>query len=632
MNISYKNVTIDVRNKNKAKSSKYARLVENCCGEIKSGELLALMGPSGCGKTTLLSALAGRFQKGSITSGSILVNNEVRNAQTWLKTIGFVDQDDQIFELLSVKETLEYAARFRLKNASKSIIKEKINILCQNFGLTNVIKNQMSKLSGGERKRVMIAVELITDPEVIFLDEPTSGLDTKTALNIIKLLKDLAQKGKTIVITIHQPSIEIYNMFDKLLLMSKGKTIYSGPANACEEFLFDKGIEKREGISFPDFIAEMAVTDSIFVESNTNIKKVEEIMEEFDRNNINTNYIVTKKNENFYNFSIKLNDVFYLFKRKFISKKRNFWKFVKPIIGRSFFVTFIATNFYFIKNAAENAMNERKQNAAFLFVDESQSNIIDILMILSTKILLSSILLPMLLITCIVFTLPSFFDEDKVIKREIAVGSYSAASYYLGTFLYCFVNEFIFSITILVSLLLISRKHLDVCFYIYILLNPILGIFIGLAYGSISRNKKVINIFGGIFTFLTFINHVTLVNFKSITSEYFSPNVYKFVKLLFYIAIIIPSLHWYALFLSYHSEKLEDLISENPYFDMNLHFGRKSNVYFTCATTYIGDLTLKKYAIVILLVANIILYAAFAIYRQTVMLMPEIRMKLSKNN
>ncbi|KAM0678563.1 hypothetical protein BDAP_000966 [Binucleata daphniae] len=126
MTFTYINVTIDALNKNTGKRQKYIRLVTNACGLVKKGELLAIMGPSGCGKTSLISALAGRIQKGVITSGEILFNNEKRNTRNWLKMTGFVAQDDQIFEKL--KKRLHMLAILDLaKPQAKMLVVELMN-------------------------------------------------------------------------------------------------------------------------------------------------------------------------------------------------------------------------------------------------------------------------------------------------------------------------------------------------------------------------------------------------------------------------------------------------------------------------------------------------------------------------
>ena len=133
----------------------------------------------------------------------------------------------------TVKELIEFAAKIRTNQDAKEI-EEKVNSIIERLGL-NECKNTMigdvaqRGISGGERKRTSIGYELITEPSILLLDEPTSGLDSSTSKRIIKLLRKEAQRGMTVLATIHQPSADIFLMFDKVIVLSEGHTIYSGP-------------------------------------------------------------------------------------------------------------------------------------------------------------------------------------------------------------------------------------------------------------------------------------------------------------------------------------------------------------------------------------------------------------------
>lgn len=149
-------------------------------------------------------------------------------------------QDDVLFETFTCYECLYFAAKLRL-NRTEDIIVERIEELIKQLGLekcrNTIVGNVMVKgLSGGEKKRTAIAVELITNPKVIFFDEPTSGLDSFTTLKLVKLMKEQAMKGKMIISTIHQPSSQAFNLFDKLILMSEGRIIYQGEASEATDY------------------------------------------------------------------------------------------------------------------------------------------------------------------------------------------------------------------------------------------------------------------------------------------------------------------------------------------------------------------------------------------------------------
>ena len=226
-------------------------ILKGVSGEAKPGEFLAIMGSSGAGKTTLLNLLSNRVQKTKYLqySGEIFANNQNITEIAYTNYIGYVTQEDIILESLTVKESLMFSGRLRVK-ASYESISQKVDKLIKELKLENcantLIGDHMMKgISGGERKRTSIGIELITDPSIIFLDEPTSGLDSFTASIVINLLLLQAKKGRTVISTIHQPSSDIFHMFDKLLLMSDGYILFHGKATDCISFF------SRLGFSCP---------------------------------------------------------------------------------------------------------------------------------------------------------------------------------------------------------------------------------------------------------------------------------------------------------------------------------------------------------------------------------------------
>jgi len=218
-------------------------------GYVNPGEVLAIMGPSGAGKTSLLNILAQRVKR---FQGSVMVNGKNIGSK-FRRVAAFVQQDDILMGNLTVKETLNYAAQLRLPTSMSR--KEKnaiVNSVIAELGLDHAVNTRIgvpgiSKgLSGGEKKRCSIAVELLVNPSIIFLDEPTSGLDARTAMNIVETIVALARRGRTIVLTIHQPRSNIFHMFDKLLLLARGKVAYFGKAN--EAVTYFKQIESAYDI------------------------------------------------------------------------------------------------------------------------------------------------------------------------------------------------------------------------------------------------------------------------------------------------------------------------------------------------------------------------------------------------
>lgn len=230
------------RNKKMKKKSPDAKLedetkviLNHVDGMFRAGRLTAIMGPSGAGKTSLLDAIAGNLMGGQI-SGTITVNGEDYSGKKIKEISGFVFQDDVLLPTMTVREAIEQSAVLRLP---RSVTREEqlrriddiVSMLhleaCQD---TKVGSSTKKGISGGERKRTSIAMELMANPPMLFLDEPTSGLDTFTAYTVVKCLLRLAKQGRTVVTTIHQPSSEIFHLFDDLLLLANGHVVYYGPA------------------------------------------------------------------------------------------------------------------------------------------------------------------------------------------------------------------------------------------------------------------------------------------------------------------------------------------------------------------------------------------------------------------
>ena len=208
----------------------------------ESGNLVGIMGASGAGKSTLINVLSGSYIP---TNGSVRINGiDLHDEPEKLEgLIGYVSQDDLLIEDLTVYQNLYYNAKLCFGNLSEYNIKKKVINLLKSLGLYDIRDMKVGsplnkKISGGQRKRLNIALELIREPAVLFLDEPTSGLSSKDSDNIIDLLKELAIKGKLVFVVIHQPSSDIFKMFNQLLVLDEGGyLIYNGdPVESIQYF------------------------------------------------------------------------------------------------------------------------------------------------------------------------------------------------------------------------------------------------------------------------------------------------------------------------------------------------------------------------------------------------------------
>ncbi len=208
----------------------------------ETGTLIALMGASGAGKSTLLHVLNGSEAP---TSGKVLINgiNIHKNPEKIKGIVGFVPQDDLLVEDLTVYQNLYFAARLCFNNFSKGQIQRLILKTLDDLGLSETkdlkVGSPLQKtISGGQRKRLNIGLELLREPTVLFVDEPTSGLSSRDSENIIDLLKELSLKGKLVFAVIHQPSSDIFKMFDKLVILDTGgyQIYYGNPVDAVTYF------------------------------------------------------------------------------------------------------------------------------------------------------------------------------------------------------------------------------------------------------------------------------------------------------------------------------------------------------------------------------------------------------------
>ncbi|KAL5555438.1 hypothetical protein UlMin_037674 [Ulmus minor] len=225
----------------------------NC--RAKPWEILAIVGPSGAGKSSLLEILAGKLTP---QSGSIFINQKLVDKAKFKKSSGYVTQKDTLFPLLTVDETLLFSAKLRLR-LPPAQLSSRVKALLQELGLSHVAgarvgDDRVRGISGGERRRVSIGVDVIHDPKVLILDEPTSGLDSTSALQIIDMLKTMAEtRGRTIILSIHQPGYRIVKLFNSILLMANGSVLHHGTVEQLGVNLRLMGLELPLHVNVVEF-------------------------------------------------------------------------------------------------------------------------------------------------------------------------------------------------------------------------------------------------------------------------------------------------------------------------------------------------------------------------------------------
>ncbi|XP_020592864.1 ABC transporter G family member 7 [Phalaenopsis equestris] len=404
-------------------------LLTNVSGEAKSGRLLAVMGPSGSGKTTLLNVLAGQLAASPRLhlSGHLDINGKSRLSGGY--KIAYVRQEDIFFSQLTPREILSIAAELQLPEIASVEKRNKyVDDLLFRLGLINCADSivgdaKVRGISGGEKKRLSLACELIASPSVIFADEPTTGLDAFQAEKVMETLQQLAQEGHTVICSIHQPRSSVFKKFDDLVLLSEGLVVYNGPAKDEPLKYFAKlGYECPDHMNPAEFLADLISIDYSSAECvHSSQTRIDKLVAEFSQNSLVMECASPVNASKDLSFPTK-------FARKSLTKRRaGWWKQFRLLLKRAWMQAF--------RDGPTNKVRTRMSVAAavifgsvFWRMGRSQTSIQDRMGLLQVAAINTAM-------AALTKTVSVFPKERTIINREHAKRSYAMGPYLLSKLL-----------------------------------------------------------------------------------------------------------------------------------------------------------------------------------------------------
>ena len=497
INLVFQNLFYTVEDKVESKIQKKEVkkiILNNLTGYFCHGRLTAIMGPSGAGKTSLMEIISGQSKSGIVT-GNLFLNGNLSDINAIKKRAGFVFQDDVILNTMTVKEALYMSALLRLpENISNEEKMNRVNEMISILHLENckdtIVGDSLTKgISGGERKRLSVGMEMIINPSIIFLDEPTSGLDTYTAYSLISNLKDLTTTGRTVVSTIHQPSSEILQLFDDLILLNHGKIVYQGEVNNLVPYFSNIGYKCPEYTNPSDYIF-MNILNPVIVDNKANNiqNNFQDNIEEKNKyildcysnsemeqnvlnkcNLINSNPIILSEKSQKYKPSVCL-QLKFLLKRHIKNIIRN-KAILRTKLGQAFGLGLIV-GLTFLNIPGSDAKAQIQDRNGSLFISS-----------------FSQVLLP------VIGSLALFSLERPVIMREVSSGYYEVFGYYLSKMIIEIPLQMIITFitcTIIYWLCLFQKKFKKYIIFIGIIeLGSLCGLSIGTAIATAAKNVNI---------------------------------------------------------------------------------------------------------------------------------------------
>lgn len=458
--------------------------------EARPGELTAIAGPSGAGKTTLLEILAGKISLSLCqVSGQVLVNNGPVDGNNFRRISGYVTQEDDLFPSLTVEETLMYSALFRLPGGKKEAAM-RVKFLIKELGLDHVAGSRIGEgsncgISGGERRRVSIGVDLVHDPAVVLIDEPTSGLDSASALHVVTLLKSMVvRQGKTIILTIHQPGFRILEQFDRIVLLSNGFVVHNGSLNLLEERLKLDGHHIPLHVNVLEFSID--VVESLSTQNSESLNKqcFKDMKNDRENHKLKIAYFINPTEKYLSYTNTRVEEVL--------------------ILGQRFCSNIFRTKQLFATRVIQALLAGLVLGTIYLNVGNDKGNVA-----LQTRIGFFAFSLTFLL-SSTTEGLPIFLKERRILIRETSRGAYRVSSYVLA-------NTFVFLPFLLMIGLLFStpvywlvglRKELYAFLYysmvvwlVLLMSNSFVACFSALVPNFIMGTSVIAGLMGSFFLF-----------------------------------------------------------------------------------------------------------------------------------
>jgi len=390
-------------------------ILSSCWGSVPSGKVAAIMGPSGAGKSSLLNVLAGRSAPapGIHITGHVEVAGKKINPVNFRENIAYVMQEDSLLATSTPREALEFSARMRLpSNTSNETIKGIASRLLQDLGLAEcsdvMIGGALIKgISGGQKKRTSVGVELVTDPALLFLDEPTSGLDSFSACAMVQLLKKVSESNAAVLCTIHQPSSEVFFLFDILIFLKDGHVFYQGPVTEVVSYLLQRSFQCPANYNPSDYImfVSQSATNEELEKKDLFMKLNKDLVHDADASGVEeyTQDIVLNVKASFFK------QLFWLLYRELLNMSRD----KASLIGRFGITIFLNVLFGLIFLNAGNKDDSNPTNF------NSHFGALTMVTIASMFGPAQSVML-------------SFPFERPMFMREFATGTYGAIAYFVS--------------------------------------------------------------------------------------------------------------------------------------------------------------------------------------------------------